>query len=150
MGSADDGGEPRAVFPIDDEHEGAEPLEAVAEEEDVACIPCLPAPYQSTRSEYLDHCVTHYPFRAWCRHCLEGRGREFGHDCQSGNKEPSAAPVVSFVGLSCWLFMFAAALVESTLLKTVLQQVVSGYLLAIPWWVASAPSWSDRSHTISG
>ena len=60
------------------------------------------------------------------------------------------ASVLSFVGLSCWLFMLAAALVESTLLKTVLQQVVSGYLLAIPWWVASAPSSSDRSHTISG
>lgn len=59
-----------------------------------------------------------------------------------------AAPALSFVGLSCWLFMFAAALVESTLLKTVLQQVVTGYLLAIPWWVASAPSPSDGSHTI--
>jgi O-antigen ligase len=59
-----------------------------------------------------------------------------------------AAPALSFVGLSCWLFMFAAALVESTLLKTVLQQVVSGYLLAIPWWVASAPCPPDGSHTI--
>ena len=59
-----------------------------------------------------------------------------------------AAPGLSFVGLSCWLFLLAAALVESTLLKTVLQQVVSGYLLAIPWWVASAPSPSDGSHTI--
>ena len=61
-----------------------------------------------------------------------------------------AAPALSFVGLSCWLFMFAAALVESTLLKTVLQQMVSGYLLAIPWWVASAPNPSDRSSTSSG
>jgi len=61
----------------------------------------------------------------------------------------SAAPVLSFVGLSCWLFMLAAALVESTLLKTVLQQMVSGYLLAIPWWMASPPGPSDRSHTIS-
>ena len=51
-----------------------------------------------------------------------------------------ADPVLSFVGVSCWLFMLAAALVESTLLKTVLQQMVSGYLLAIPWWLASVPS----------
>ena len=58
------------------------------------------------------------------------------------------APVLSFVGLSCWLFMLAAALVESTLLKTVLQQVVTGYLLAIPWWVASAPSTSDGASSI--
>ena len=60
------------------------------------------------------------------------------------------APVLSFVGLSCWLFMLAAALVESTLLKTVLQQVVSGYLLAIPWWVDSAPSSSEPLHATSG
>ena len=60
-----------------------------------------------------------------------------------------AAPFLSFVGLSCWLFMLAAALVESTLLKTVLQQVVTGYLLAIPWWVVAAPSSSESSHTIS-
>ncbi len=59
-----------------------------------------------------------------------------------------AAPVLSFVGLSCWLFMLAAALVESTLLKTVLQQVVTGYLLAIPWWMATASSASVRSQPI--
>ena len=64
----------KAVFPID-ESSNVEELEAAAEEEDVVCPPCLPTPYQPTRSEYLDHCVTHYPFRAWCRHCLEGRGR---------------------------------------------------------------------------
>jgi hypothetical protein len=46
--------------------------------------------------------------------------------------------------------MLAAALVESTLLKTVLQQVVSGYLLAIPWWVESAPSSSEPLHATSG
>ena len=57
-----------------------------------------------------------------------------------------AAPVLSFVGLSCWLFMLAAALVESTLMKTVLQQVMTGYLLAIPWWMASASSSSVSSH----
>lgn len=58
------------------------------------------------------------------------------------------SPALSFVGVSCWLFMLAAALVESTLLKTVLQQVVSGYLLAIPWWVVSAPSSLDGSSPI--
>jgi len=59
------------------------------------------------------------------------------------------APVLSFVGLSCWLFMLAAALVESTLLKTVLQQVMTGYLLAIPWWMVSASSPSVSSHPSS-
>ena len=86
----------KAVHPVEDGDERAEQLEAVDEEEDATCPPCLPTPYQPTRSEYLDHCVTHYLFRAWCRHCLEGRGREFGHSTKSGDKEPGAAPVVSF------------------------------------------------------
>lgn len=48
-----------------------------------------------------------------------------------------AAPLC-LIGLSCALFILASALVESTLLKTSLQQVISGYLLAVAW-VAPAP-----------
>ena len=67
------------------------------EEEEQAVMPkCLPSVYQPTRSEYLDHCVTHYPFRAWSKHCLEGRGREFGHDKSQGVKDERATPVISF------------------------------------------------------
>ena len=84
-----------AVFPVEGDS-NVEELEAAAEQEYFVCPPCLPTPYQPTRSEYLDHCTTHFPFRAWCRHCLEGRGREFGHANQNGTKEQSAAPVVSF------------------------------------------------------
>ena len=40
--------------------------------------------------------MTHFPFRAWCPHCLEGRGREFGHGNQTGAKDHNACPVVSF------------------------------------------------------
>lgn len=43
-----------------------------------------------------------------------------------------AAPLC-LIGLSCALFILASALVESTLLKTSLQQVISGYLLAVAW-----------------
>ena len=86
------------VFPVG-ELEGqnnTHELEAtVEEEEQFVCPPCLPSPYQPTRSEYLEHCVTHFPFRAWCRHCLESRGREFGHS-HAGPKDPQAAAVVSF------------------------------------------------------
>ena len=78
-----------------DEQEGEE-IEALDEEEQADVPLCLPTQYQPTRSEFLDHCVTHYPYRAWCSHCREGRGQEFGHDCQSGTKEPRASPVVSF------------------------------------------------------
>ena len=62
------------------------------EEEQAKVPPCLPPVYQPTRSEYLDHCITHYPFRVWCRHCLEGRGREFGHVQSKGNKSETRIP----------------------------------------------------------
>ena len=42
-------------------------------------------------------------------------------------------PGLSWLGLACTLFMLASALVESTLLKTSLQQVMTGYLLSIAW-----------------
>ena len=61
---------------------------APCEDEEQAEMPaCLPDVYQPTPSEYADHCVTHYPFRVWCRHCLEGRGREFAHEHHRGDKD---------------------------------------------------------------
>ena len=48
-----------------------------------------------------------------------------------------AAPLC-MTGLGCALFILASSLVESTLLKTSLQQVLTGYLLAMPWVVSSA------------
>ena len=66
------------------------------EEEQVETPLCLPSVYQPTRSEYLDHCITHYPFRVWCKHCLEGRGREFAHEHHRGDKDARSIPVISF------------------------------------------------------
>ena len=71
-------------------------LRADCEEEQAEMPLCLPSVYQPTLSEYTDHCVTHYPFRAWCKHCLEGRGREFGHENNRGIKDERMTPVVSF------------------------------------------------------
>ena len=99
----------KAVFPVG-ETEGESNVRA--EGDDLLCAPCgdeeealvpaiLPAVYQPTHSEYMDHCVTHYPFRAWCKHCLEGRGREFGHDAHRGDKDARATPVaVSYTHLT--------------------------------------------------
>ena len=58
-----------------------------------------------------------------------------------------AAPLC-FTGLACALFILASSLVESTLLKTSLQQVISGYLLAIAWVVPRAPT-QENFRTIS-
>ena len=72
----------QTVFPVGEVDGGDEPggedllCSPCEDEEEEAALPgCLPAVHQPTHSEYLDHCVTHYPYRAWCRHCLEGRGR---------------------------------------------------------------------------
>ena len=94
----------RPVFPVreadgiaNNVDDFADELCAPCEEEEQAEMPLvLPSVYQPTRSEYLDHCVTHYPFRAWCKHCLEGRGREYGHDQSRGTKDERSTPVVSF------------------------------------------------------
>ena len=89
----------RPVFPVEAgiDEGPLDELCAPCEEEEQAEMPmCLPSVYQPTRSEYMDHCVTHYPFRAWCKHCLEGRGREFGHGSHRGDKDERSTPVVSF------------------------------------------------------
>ena len=101
IGSRSCDGEVRPVFPMEADGTAAENdddfLCIPCEEEEQAEMPlCLPSVYQPTRSEYMDHCVTHYPFRAWCRHCLEGRGREFGHSHQNGLKDEQSTPVISF------------------------------------------------------
>ena len=91
----------KAVFPVGE-------MDGEGDVDDVLCAPCegeeeqaivpanLPSVYQPTHSEYLDHCVIHYPFRVWCKHCLEGRGREFGHDNQRGDKDARSTPVIAF------------------------------------------------------
>ena len=99
----DDSHREEPVFPV-----GEVDGEGKQIEDDVLCAPCegeeeeaivpasLPTMYQPTHSEYLDHCVTHYPFRAWCKHCLEGRGREFGHEAHRGDKDSWTMPVIAF------------------------------------------------------
>ena len=83
----------RGVYAVED---GEKEIEAIDEEEQAEVPSSLPNVYQPTQSEYLDHCVTHFPYRAWCRHCVEGRGREFGHEQHRGIKDDRASPVISF------------------------------------------------------
>ena len=43
-------------------------------EEDQARQPRLPHdPGRPTKREIAEHCVSHWPFRSWCRHCVCGR-----------------------------------------------------------------------------
>ena len=86
-----------AVHPVDEVGEQSpsaeEKLEAQVEEEAHVTKP-LPTPETPTRSEVLSHNVTHVPYRPWCKHCVEGRDREFGHStCDRGSH---GTPIVSF------------------------------------------------------
>ena len=88
------------VFPVDEVSEDAEgkdigeELEVPLDEEEAEATQTLPTPDTPTRSEVLDHRVCHYPYRTWCKHCVEGRGQEFGHHSHKG--EPRGTPTVSF------------------------------------------------------
>ncbi len=39
----------------------------------------LPDPKLPTADEVAQHNIDHYPYRNWCRHCVEGRGRGERH-----------------------------------------------------------------------
>ena len=50
-------------------------------------------PQALSREEYGRHCVTHFPYRPWCRHCVFGAGRRGRHvSVQSGAHD---IPVIS-------------------------------------------------------
>ena len=87
------------VLPVDEAEQEVEELHA-DEEQEVQPVARLPS-YTPTRSEYMDHCVTHNPYRPWCKHCVSGRGAEFGHYKRRGN-DPNRVPLIAFdyAGLS--------------------------------------------------
>ena len=87
------------VYPVDEDGgvvpDVAESAELQADlEEEVDRAKPLTTPWQPTQSEYDDHKVSHTPYRPWCRHCVEGRGREAGHVTKP--KDPRAVPVIHF------------------------------------------------------
>ena len=89
------------VLPVDEAEAEQEVGELHAEEEqEVQPVARLPS-YTPTRSEYMEHCVTHNPYRPWCKHCVNGRGAEFGHYKRRGN-DPNRVPLIAFdyAGLS--------------------------------------------------
>ena len=89
---------PVEVMPVEAEQEVGE-LHA-EEEQEVQPVARLPS-YTPSRNEYVDQCVTHNPYRPWCKHCVRGRGAKFGHYKRRGN-EPNSVPLIAFdsAGLS--------------------------------------------------
>ena len=93
------GDAPIEVMPVDEADGTSGELHA-EEEQEVQPVARLPS-YTPTRSEYLDHCVTHSPYRPWCTHCVKGRGAEFGH-YKRRNNDANRVPLIAFdyTGLS--------------------------------------------------
>ena len=67
--------------------------EFVEAEEEPQAVDSLPSPNMPTQSERDDHDLTHYPYRCWCRHCVEGRGLRMGHRLGSDHSSRGVAIV---------------------------------------------------------
>ena len=66
-------------------------IELSDNEEDHAPRRTAPDPGQPTAEEEAEHRVDHYPYRSWCRHCVEGRGT--GEQHTSGPE--GSIPIIS-------------------------------------------------------
>ncbi|CAK0818994.1 unnamed protein product [Prorocentrum cordatum] len=53
----------------------AQPGEGGESEAEAPVVRAARGPWGPTGQEEMDHEVSHVPFRAWCRHCVAGRGR---------------------------------------------------------------------------
>ena len=91
-GVAAEGTEARAegsdVGPGGDEGEDVDP----GGEERVPGIKVVPEVYQPTKEELEEHNATHAQYRAWCPHCVRGRGQANHH--QVGDKVHRGLPEV--------------------------------------------------------
>ena len=68
----------RHMLPVEEADQDAT-QEAIEAEEECQPVNSLPTPGRPSQSEIDDHNVTHVPYRSWCSHCVEGRGREMAH-----------------------------------------------------------------------
>ena len=58
------------LMPNEDEVGGED---VVIRDEDVEKVRVAPSPQLPSAEEVEEHRLTHYPFRSWCRECIEGR-----------------------------------------------------------------------------
>ena len=55
----------------------------------------LAIPQSVSNEEKEAHELTHTPYRAWCRHCVRGRGKNMGHRKSNEDKSEATVPRVS-------------------------------------------------------
>ena len=53
--------------------------DAMKDDAETGGVKALPSPWQPTALEVDEHMVSHCPWRAWCRHCVAGRGKADHH-----------------------------------------------------------------------
>ena len=59
--------------------------------EDEARQPNVPLSIgRPTKREMEEHCVSHWPFRSWCRHCVRGRAVSSSHRRKTAEAEEFA------------------------------------------------------------
>ena len=80
---------------MDDKDETkSSPCLPVEEGEEAVEIKVLPSPTPPSRQEMLEHNLTHWPFRSWCKHCVAGKAKASGHR-STGNTSASEVPIIS-------------------------------------------------------
>ena len=75
-----------------DGKKGCFPIEE--ETSEAISMKVLPSPSPPSRPETLEHNLTHWPFRNWCKHCVAGKAKASQHR-HSGATAASEVPVVS-------------------------------------------------------
>ena len=55
----------------------------------------LKAPHRVTKEEREAHEVTHMPYRAWCPHCVQARGRNTPHRPRADDAKASGVPKIA-------------------------------------------------------
>ena len=53
--------------------------EITTEEEEVEPMKTVKTPYTPSASDIAEHRISHLPYRAWCKECVEAFGREAPH-----------------------------------------------------------------------
>ena len=59
-------------------------------------------PKTPSKEEIAIHNITHYPYRAWCRHCVAGQGRrDKHHSATEESTDPTVATIAMDYGFFC-------------------------------------------------
>ena len=88
----------RGIEPLEDKRlddEASAQEELIAEDFEEGRAPkLLTTPYTPSKAEIEAHEATHWPFRAWCPDCVQGRGRNTAHRSSHRDLQESGDPMI--------------------------------------------------------